>query len=102
MAELDGLPAGAEFSATKPAVSSLRRGLQRAYVARLAGIALGGGAANPDAQALAEAQLRGIATEIETVRAGDLRLDTTSQAHLAALHARIGKVLDASLELARP
>jgi hypothetical protein len=102
MAELDDLPAGAEFSATKPAVSSLRRGLQRAYVARLAGIALGGGAANPDAQALAEAQLRGIAAEIKTVRDGGLRLDPTSQAHLAALHARIGKVLDASLELARP
>ena len=103
MAEVHKLPPpGAEFSATKPAVSSLRRGLQRAYVTRLAGIALGGGAANPDAQALAEAQLRTIDGEIATLLAAGARLDPTSQAHLAALHARIGKVLDASLELARP
>ena len=103
MAEVHQLPPpGVEFSATKPAVSSLRRGLQRAYVTRLAGIALGGGAANPDAQALAEAQLRTIDGEIATLLAAGARLDPTSQAHSAALHARIGKVLDASLELARP
>ncbi len=103
MAEVRQLPPpGTEFSATKPAVASLRRGLQRAYVTRLAGIALGGGADNPDAQALAEAQLRTIDGEIATLLAAGVKLDPASGAHLAALHARIGKVLDASLELPRP
>jgi hypothetical protein len=102
MAEVKNPPAAGEYSARNPAVQSLRRSLQRAYVSRLAGIALGGGAANPDAQALAEAHLRAIDADLGRRLAGDAKLDPTSRAHLEAVHARIGKVLNAGLELARP
>ncbi len=103
MAEARELPAAdAEFSAAKPAVPSLRRGLQRAYVTRLAGIALAGGAGNPDAQALAEDQLRTIDADIAKRLDAGAKLDAASRAHLLAIHSRIGKVLDAGIELPRP
>ena len=102
MAEVIDQPADAEYSSREPLVPSLRRSLQRAYVTRLAGIALGGGTANPDAQALAESHLRLINEEIASLLKAEAKLDTTSRAHLAALHSRIDKVLDASLELPRP
>jgi hypothetical protein len=92
-----------DYTPRKPAISSLRRGLQRAYLTRLAGLALEGGAANPDAQALAADQLRSLDAQIEAVLdKQEMKLDAPSRAHLADLRARIDKVLDAELVLPRP
>ncbi|MFM8415094.1 MAG: zinc-dependent metalloprotease [Planctomycetota bacterium] len=92
-----------EYSPRKPAITSLRRGLQRAYVSRLAGLAMAGGAGNPDAQALAAEQLRSVDAGIEALLAKqDVTLDAASRAHLGQLRARIEQVLDADLVLPRP
>jgi len=93
----------AEYSARKPAIASLRRGLQRAYVTRLAGLAMAGGAGNPDAQALAAEQLRSLDKRVGALLGNaDVKLDAPSRAHLAELRSRIDKVLDADLVLPRP
>ena len=92
-----------DYTARKPAISSLRRGLQRAYVTRLAGLAIGGGTSNPDAQALAAEQLRSLDAQVEALLTNDdIKLDTPSRAHLVEMRARIEKVLDANLQLPRP
>ena len=92
-----------EYTPRKPAISSLRRGLQRAYLTRLARLTLEGGTANPDAQALAADQLRSLDAQIEALLAKpELKLDAPSRAHLADLRERIDKVLDADLVLPRP
>jgi hypothetical protein len=93
----------AEYSPRKPAIASLRRGLQRAYLTRLAGLAMAGGAANPDAQALAAEQLRSLDRRLEgLLTKAEVTLDAPSRAHLAELRDRIDKVLDADLVLPRP
>jgi hypothetical protein len=101
-AEIDALGPG-EWSPRKPAIASLRRGLQRALVTRLGRLALGTADANADAQALAATELRSLDGRIATLLARqDVRLDEASRAHLAEARARIGKLLDASLQLPRP
>ena len=91
------------YTPRKPAISSLRRGLQRAYMARLAELAMAGGSSNADAQALAADQLRSLDAAIEGLLAKqDVKLDTPSRAHLSDLRIRIGKVLDAQFVLPRP
>ncbi|MFM7135997.1 MAG: zinc-dependent metalloprotease, partial [Planctomycetota bacterium] len=95
--------AAGDYPSRKPAITSVRRGLQRAYVSRLADLAMAGGAANPDAQALAADQLRSLDAGIEALFAKpEVKLDAASRAHLADLRARIGKVLAAELVLPRP
>jgi len=102
LAELDAAPA-AEPTNRKPAIGSLRRGLQTAYVARLAGLALGTAGGTPDARTLAAAQLRGIDAKIAGLLGkADVKLDDTTRAHLGEMQARVRKVLDASLEMPRP
>jgi hypothetical protein len=102
MAEVDATGPG-DYTPRKPAIASLRRGLQRAYVTRLAGIVMAGSADNPDAAALAAAELRSLAGRIGGLLGkADVKLDAPSKAHLEELQARITKVLDASLELPRP
>jgi hypothetical protein len=92
-----------DYTPRKPAIASLRRGLQRAYLTRLAGLAMNGGPQNPDAQALAAEQLRGLDAAIEALVAKeDVKLDAPSRAHLVELRGRIAKVLDADLLLPRP
>ncbi|MFM8892039.1 MAG: zinc-dependent metalloprotease, partial [Planctomycetia bacterium] len=118
-----------EYSTRKPAIASLRRGLQRSYAARLARLALGsagGGAgglmisigsgdafgptggggfsvANPDAQALAAEQLRGIDGRITALLGkAEVKLDGASRAHLSEMQVVIRKVLDARVEMPRP
>jgi hypothetical protein len=101
-AEIDALGPG-EWSPRKPAIGSLRRGLQRALVTRLGRLALGTADANADAQALAATELRSLDGRIATLLARqDVKLDEASRAHLAEARARIGKLLDASLQLPRP
>lgn len=102
MAEVDAAGPG-DFTNRKPAIVSLRRGLQRAYVSRLSELVLGTSGGPPDAQAIAAMQLRGLDTRIEAVLArDDVKLDDYSRAHLVDLAARIKKALDARLELPRP
>jgi hypothetical protein len=102
MSEVTAIGPG-DYTDRKPAIPSLRRGLQRAFIIRLAGIAMTGGASNPDAQALAADQLRSLSTGIEALLAKeDVKLDTSSRAHLADLRDRMTKVLDARLNMARP
>jgi hypothetical protein len=105
MAEVDAPPAG-DSTNRKPAISSLRRGLQRAYVTRLSALVLGTQRTSPDAQALAASQCRSLAGRIEALLArrakGEITLDDATSAHLVELDARIKKVLDASIELPRP
>jgi len=102
MAEVDGTPPG-EYTNRKPAIASLRRGLQRSYVSRLSAIALGTTNASADARAVAADRLRDLAGRIDALLAkGDVKLDDYSRAHLADLAARIRKVLDSSVELPRP
>ena len=102
MAEVAATGPG-EYTPRKPAVPSLRRGLQRTYVARLAGLAMGSVPSLPDAQALAMVQLRSIDASIESLLAKEeVKLDDVSRAHLAELRSRIDAVLDAGLQLFRP
>jgi hypothetical protein len=102
MAEVDQTAAG-EYTVRKPAVVSLRRGLQRQYVARLAALAIAPSGVTPDAQAIAAAQLRGLDGRIGTLLArNDVKLDDYSRAHLGEMQARIRKVLDASVQLPSP
>jgi hypothetical protein len=102
LAEIDATGPG-DYTPRKPAIASLRRGLQRSYIARLSTLAMQGGAANPDAQALAAAQLRAIDGRIAALLTkADVKLDDVSRAHLGEMQARIRKVLDAGLELFTP
>ena len=91
------------YTARKPAVASLRRGLQRAYVTRLANLAMGSAPTLPDAQALATMHLRSMSAAMETLLAkNEVKLDDVSRAHLMEMRARIEAVLDADLNLPRP
>jgi hypothetical protein len=95
------LPAG-EFTNRKPAISSLRRNLQRIYLKRLANVALGYGGAPEDCQTVAYAELVDLWKQIDKVTKSDVKLDTYTRAHLLETHDRIHKVLDARLTFARP
>jgi hypothetical protein len=102
MGEVEATGPG-DYSNRKPAIASLRRGLQRAYVSRLSGLVLGQSGGSPDAQAIAALQLRDLDARIDALLAkNDLKLDDYSRAHLAELSARIEKVLDARVALPRP
>jgi hypothetical protein len=91
-----------DYTVRKPAIASLRRGLQRAYVSRLCGLVLGT-AAPADAQAVAAARLRDLSSSIKTLLAkNDVRLDDYTRAHLVDLDARITKTLDATVVAPRP
>jgi len=100
-AEVDTPPTG-EFSTRKPAISSLRRNLQRIYVKDLADIAMGNSGAPDDCQTVAFVELEDLKGRIDKLLASDAKLDPYSKAHLRETSSRIGKVVDARLELARP
>ena len=92
-----------QYTARKPAIGSLRRALQREYVANLGRLSLGTARGTGDVQALAATQLRAIDGRINTLLTkADVTLDPYSVAHLSDLQARIRKVLDAKVDLARP
>ena len=99
--ELDALKDG-KFSNRKPAINSLRRGLQRRYLERLANLALGDLSAPEDAKTLAHSQLASLEARLGAALAGKAQLDAYSQAHLKFCAARIRQVLEARLELKAP
>jgi len=96
--ELDGLKAG-KFTNRKPAINSLRRGLQRRYLKRLAGLAMGTAYAPVDCQSVAYVELEALEARIKQVLAGEAQLDSYSRAHLSQCAVRIRKVLEARLQL---
>ena len=102
LSEVDSTKPG-EYTARKPAIASLRRGLQRQFVSRMGELAMGRSGGPADAQAVAAESLRAAQARIKAMLSkADVKLDPYSRAHLVDLDGRIGKVLDARLELPRP
>jgi hypothetical protein len=95
-AETEDFKAG-EYTARKPAISSLRRNLQRAYLERLSRLAMGQTMAPEDCETVAFVELKDLKGRIDTILAGDFELDVYSRAHLEESSAKIGKVLDATM-----
>ena len=100
-AELDTIQKG-KFSNRQPAITSLRRNLQRNYLDRLAKLALGTTPAPDDCRSVARLELASLQQRISGTLNGEAQLDTYTRAHLTALAGLIGKVLDAQLELKQP
>ncbi len=100
-AEADNLPAG-EYTNRKPAVSSMRRNLQRLYLKRLSHLALGETSAPHDCQTIAFAELSALDGRIGKTLQNGVKLDSYSKAHFEETSARIHKVLDAKLSLHNP
>jgi len=99
--ELDSLEDG-EYSVRKPAISSLRRNLQRDYLQRLSTLAMGNGFAPADCQTIAYAELIDLHEQLRDLEEKELELDAYTRAHLLETTRRIEKVLDAELTLSRP
>jgi len=95
-AEIDDFKAG-EYTDRKPAVSSVRRNLQRAYLKRLSRLAMGQTTAPEDCETIAFVQLKDLKDRIDTITAGDFKLDPYTKAHLEESSAKIGKVLGATM-----
>jgi len=85
----------ARYTNRQPAISSLRRNLQQAYLARVTRIALDQQEMPSDCQTIATLQLSRLSQDISKLLASDVVLDTYSQAHLAETAVRIEKVLAA-------
>jgi hypothetical protein len=101
-AEVGSLKPG-EYTNRKPAISSLRRNLQRRYLKRLSTIAMGRTSAPDDCRSVAAAELTAVEGKIKALLAnGELKLDSYSRAHLEDTAASIRKVLDARLNLQTP
>jgi hypothetical protein len=94
--ETDDFKAG-EYTERKPAISSMRRNLQRAYLRQMSELALGRTDAPQDCETVAYAELAGLKKRIDTILGGDFELDAYSQAHLEETSARIDKVMDATM-----
>jgi hypothetical protein len=94
--EVDTVKTG-DFTNRKPAISSLRRNLQRSYLRRMSQLALGQTVAPEDCQTIAFAELARLKTRIDTQLAGEVKLDSYSRAHLQETSARIAKVVDARM-----
>jgi hypothetical protein len=94
-----------EYSPRKPAISSLRRNLQRSYLKQLSQLGLGQSAAPQDCQTVAYAELSNLQQRIKSLLENQpvsSKLDAYSRAHLQESAARIGKVLEARLNLTSP
>ena len=100
-AEVDNLAEG-EYTNRKPAISSLRRNLQRTYLKQLAQMALGSTGAPEDCQTVAYAQLSALKGRILDRLEKNSKLDAYSRAHLEETASRIAKVIDSRLTFSRP
>jgi len=94
--EVDTVKEG-EFTNRKPAISSLRRNLQRSYLQRMSHLALGQTMAPEDCQTVAFAELGRLKSRIDSLLTGQAKLDGYTRAHLEETSARITKVLDARM-----
>lgn len=86
-----------EYTNRKPAISSLRRNLQRAHLRRMSQLALGNTSAPEDCQTVAYAELGSLKKRIDSLVNGQTKLDSYSKAHLEETSARIAKVLDSQM-----
>jgi hypothetical protein len=86
-----------QYTDRQPAISSLRRNLQRSYLRRLSQLALGQTYAPEDCQTVAFLELSRLKTRIDALLASGVTLDSYTQAHLEETSARITKVLDARM-----
>jgi hypothetical protein len=101
-AEVDGMKQ-AEYSNRKPAISSLRRNLQRTYLSSISAVAMGNSGAPNDCQTIAFAELGALDGRIKGLLGNaEVKLDSYTRAHLQETSSRIQKVLDARLTLTRP
>ncbi|MCA9246566.1 MAG: zinc-dependent metalloprotease [Planctomycetales bacterium] len=100
-AEADTLKEG-EFTNRKPAVSSIRRNLQRIYLKRLSTLAMYDISAPQDCQTLAYSQLNSLEGRLQNVLKSNVKLDAYTKAHFEESASRIRKVIDARLELVSP
>ncbi|MDP6553962.1 MAG: zinc-dependent metalloprotease [Pirellulaceae bacterium] len=100
-AELDAIKKG-EFTNRKPAISSLRRNLQRDHLRRLSRLAMGHTFAPDDCQTIAFAELDQVQKKMSRVLEDNDKLDSYTRAHLLESASRISKVLDAKLTLYSP
>jgi hypothetical protein len=91
-----------DYSNRKPAISSLRRNLQRVYLKRLSTIAMGNSGAPQDCQTVAYLELEELERQINKLLDAQKQLDPYSKAHLSESSARIRKVLEARLALTSP
>jgi hypothetical protein len=98
-AEIDALK-DSQYSNRKPAISSVRRNLQRGYLRRMSQLALGNTSAPPDCQTVAFAELRQLKTRIDSLLASEAKLDGYTRAHLEETSARIAKLVDARMLVA--
>jgi hypothetical protein len=99
--EVDTVKEG-DFSPRKPAISSLRRNLQRSYLRTLSNLALGRTSAPDDCQTIAYSQLVTLKGKMDQQLQNNQKLDAYSRAHLQESSGRIQKVLDARLTVAAP
>lgn len=95
-ANLEKLNEG-EFTDRKPAITSMRRNLQRSYLRQMSRLALNNGGAPEDCQALAFLELTRLKSRIDGVLGGSAKLDDYTRAHLTESSARIAKVVDARM-----
>ncbi len=100
-AEVDKTADG-EYTNRKPAISSLRRNLQRTYLKRVARLAMGTSGAPQDCQTVAYVELNSLEGRINNLLKTNAKLDTYSRAHLEETATRIHKVIDAHLTLVQP
>jgi hypothetical protein len=101
-AEVDAIKEGSNFTNRKPAITSLRRNLQRSYLKSLSHLAMGRTGAPQDCQTIAYGELTSLKGRIDNLLAKNAKLDSYSRAHLQESASRIQKVLDAKLTLSTP
>ncbi|MCG8448680.1 MAG: zinc-dependent metalloprotease [Pirellulales bacterium] len=82
------------YTNRQPAISSMRRMLQHAYLERVTELAEGASNAPSDCQAIALLELTRLRRQIEDRLQGKAKLDSYSMAHLTATASRIARVLD--------
>lgn len=91
--EVDAIQPG-EYTARQPAISSLRRNLQRNYLKRVSELILN----QPgDAAVVAAAEMTELRRNVDNLLAGKIELDVYSRSHLQDISHRIGKILDAGI-----
>jgi hypothetical protein len=100
-AELDTVKEG-DFDNRKPAISSLRRNLQRHYLRRLSNMALGRTFAPDDCQTLAYGELGSLEARMRQMLKSNVKLDTYSRSHLEESADRIQKLREARFTLISP
>ncbi len=94
-----------DYTVRKPAISSLRRNLQRSYLKSISRLAMGNTGAPQDCQTIAYDQLTRLHQRMNALLQNGAiaaKLDPYSRAHLQESSARIQKVLEAKLSLNAP